>query len=477
MQTTAPRSVRRRRFRARLPLALVAALATAGTLLVAAPAPAQAALPPQTIKDPVHYWNDVLIQLIKREGGGPVPFTRAAAMMNAAIYDADSSYQLKWKGGISSAPYIHVEKYAGFFEGPDEEERVIGRTAYNVLLSLYGDTQTDFLDARFRQRFGTEPTEFDVLDVTVVNTMVTQMLDARNLDGSENKQPYQGTLDPGAWRPTDYPDMSDPDCQLQSDAVDPNWGKVKPFALTSGSQFRPPTPGVYGTYAKLLASDAYRDQVDAVRRIGAEAPTTATPVITRTVDQEAAAWFWANDNDGTYKPPGQLLQATRDVSTQFNLNTYQNSRLFALVSIALADAGIAVRDVKYDTLIDLWRPVSAIREGGLDSEWKPLLKNSNGVNVNPCFPAWASGHATFGAAWAGIMKRYFRDGVAFDMTTDDPRSPVRTRHFTSFSAAARENAYSRVWLGVHFPWDAEDGLTLGEKIADYVFTTRLVDLT
>lgn len=461
----------RRRFRA---LAVAAVLAATGTLLTAAPQPAQAALPPQTIKDPVHYWNDVLLNVVRREGGGPGPMSRAAAMMNAAIYDAESSYQLKWKGRITSEPYIHAEKYAGWFEGPDEEERVIGRTAYNILLKLYGKNQTAYLDARFRERFGTEPTEFDLLDATVVNKMVTQMADARNGDGSDDDRVYVADNVAGAWRPTSYPDMQDPDCTQASQAVTPYWGQVKPFALTSGSQFRPPTPGLFASYDQMVASDAYKAQVEAARSAGADRPTAKTPVINRTADQEAAAWFWANDNNGTYKPPGQLLQATREVATTRGLNTYENAKLFALVSLAMADAGIAVRDVKFLTPIDLWRPVSAIREGGLDPEWKPLLKNPAGVNVTPCFPAWASGHATFGAAWAGIMKRYFgSDGIAFDMTTDEPRSPVKSRHFTSFSAAAREDAYSRVWLGVHFPWDAEDGLTLGDKIANHVFTTRL----
>ncbi|MFF7438915.1 phosphatase PAP2 family protein [Streptomyces sp. NPDC008122] len=455
-------------------LAVAAVLATTGTFLTVSPQPAQAALPPQTIKDPVHYWNDVLLNVVRREGGGPGPMARAAAMLNAAIYDAESSYQLKWKGRITSEPYIHAEKYAGWIEGPDEEERVVGRTAYNILLKLYGKNQTAYLDARFRERFGTEPTEFDLLDATVVGKMVTQMMDARNGDGSDDDRVYVGDSAPGAWRPTSYPDMQDPNCAQASQAVTPYWGLVKPFALTSGSQFRPPTPGLYGTYDQLLASDAYKAQVEAARSAGADKPTAKTPVINRSPDQEAAAWFWANDNDGTYKPPGQLLQATREIATTRGLTTYENAKLFALVSIAMADAGIAVRDVKFLTPIDLWRPVSAIREGGLDPEWKPLLKNPAGVNVTPCFPAWASGHATFGAAWAGIMKRYFgSDGIAFDMTTDEPRSPVKSRHFTSFSAAAREDANSRIWLGVHFPWDAEDGLTLGDKIADYVFTTRL----
>ncbi|MEU9713868.1 vanadium-dependent haloperoxidase [Streptomyces sp. NPDC047976] len=454
-------------------LAVAAVLAATGTVLAAAPQPAQAALPPQTIADPVHYWNDVLLEVIRREGGGPGPMSRSAAMLNLAMYDAESSYQLKWKGKITSEPYIHAEKYAGWLEGPDEEERVVGRTAYNVLLGLYPG-QTQYLDARFRARFGSEPTGFDILDATVVSKMVTQMRDARNGDGSDNDQVYVGDNRPGAWRPTSYPDMADPGCSRDSQAVSPFWGQVKPFALTSGSQFRPPTPGLYGTYEKLLASDEYKRQVEAVRSAGADKPTTRTPVINRTADQEAAAWFWANDEDGTYKPPGQLLQATREIATQRKLNTYENARLFALVSTAMSDAGIAVRDVKFLTPIDLWRPVSAIREGGLDPEWKPLLKTRAGVNVTPCFPAWASGHATFGAAWAGVMKRYFgSDNIAFTITTDDPQSPVKSRSFTSFSQAAREDADSRIWLGVHFPWDAEDGLTLGDKIANHVYTTKL----
>lgn len=72
------------------------------------------------------------------------------------------------------------------------------------------------------------------------------------------------------------------------------------------------------------------------------------------------------------------------------------------------------------------------------------------------------------------MKRYFNaDKIAFDLTTDDPQAPVKTRHFTSFSAAAKEDADSRVWLGGHFPWDATDGLVLGGKAAAQVFSTKL----
>ncbi|WP_407837976.1 vanadium-dependent haloperoxidase [Streptomyces sp. DSM 116496] len=477
---SALRSSPRRVALRRRALATAVVLAATGTVLAAAPQQARAALPAQSIADPVHYWNDVLQNVFRRVGGGPVPMARSAAMMNAAIYDAESSYQLKWKGKITSEPYIKAENYLGWAEGPDEEERVIGRTAYNILLGLYGNKQsryadqTQYLDSRFRERFGTEPTAGDFLDLTVVGPMVKQMTDARTGDGSDNPQVYVGDNKPGAWRPTSYPDMPDASCDEDSDAISPFYGQVKPFSLASGSQFRPTALTQYGSYEALVASDAYKQQVEAVRTAGADKPTAATPVINRTPDQLAAAWFWANDNNGTYKPPGHMLQATREVAKARGLGVYANARLFALVSLAMADTGIAVRDAKFATPIDLWRPVSAVREGGLDPQWKPLLKSPTGVNVSPCFPAYVSGHASFGGAWAGVMKRYFgSDNISFDLTTDEPQAPVKTRHFTSFSAAGREDADSRIWLGVHYPWDATDGLALGDKVANQVFTTKL----
>ncbi|MET7436789.1 vanadium-dependent haloperoxidase [Streptomyces sp. NPDC005496] len=453
----------RRARRSRLPataVSLATVLATAVSALALTPQPAAAA--PNYVGDPVLYWNEALLGAIKTAGGAPGPISRAAAELNAAIYDAESSYQLRWHT-MTSDPYLQAVNYAAWSEGPGEEERVVGRTAYNILLKLFPD-QTTYLDNKFKERFGTNPTDFDLLDATVVSTVANNMWKFRTADGSDSQAVYTPDGKVGAWRPTSYPDLPDSGCNKGSQAAIPEWGKVKPWALTSGSQFRPSTPGQYASYQDLISSPAYADQVQQVRSLGAAGSTT------RTTDQTAAAWFWANDANGTYKPPGQLLDITAQVSRSRSLTPYQNARLFALVSVAMADAGIAEWDVKYQTPIDLWRPVSAIREGLGDTAWKPLS------GTTPCFPAWASGHSAFAAAWAGIMRQYFRsDDVTFTASTDDPKSPVRHRTFTSFSQAAREAADSRVWLGVHYPWDADDGLTLGENIATWVFTHKMRD--
>ncbi|MGN9843165.1 vanadium-dependent haloperoxidase [Nonomuraea sp. H19] len=404
----------------------------------------------------------------------PGRLARAAAMMNAALFDAETMYQDKW-GVRQFQPYLQAGSYFSVAQTDYEEERVIGRTAYNVLLDLFGTatnyspSMTNLLNERFTYRFGTSPTAFDYLDVQVVRSVVQRMRQFRSADGSTSTAIYTPATDSGAWRPT-----GGPGCTSAQQAVTPSWGLVKPFALTSGSQFRPDTPQRASDYDKLLETQAYKDQLDTVRRLGG-AENTASTTIRRTTEQTAAAKFWANDVDDTYRPVGQLLVHTGQVARQLGVSSkYDNARLYALVSLALADAAIAAWDAKYETVIDLWRPESAIKE--MDPDWKPFSVDRNGNHFSPCFPAWVSGHATFAGAWAGVMERYFGGNATFTVDTEDPTSPVKSKTFTTFDQAAEENAQSRVWLGVHYPWDATDGIALGDRIAELVSTTKLTPI-
>jgi hypothetical protein len=103
--------------------------------------------------------------------------------------------------------------------------------------------------------------------------------------------------------------------------------------------------------------------------------------------------------------------------------------------------------------------------------WRPLSKDTNGVTFSPPFPAYTSGHATLGGAWAGAMKSFFgTDDISYTATTEDPHAVGVTRTFPSFSAAARENALSRVYLGVHFRFDGEFGVASGTAVAESAAT-------
>jgi len=248
--------------------------------------------------------------------------------------------------------------------------------------------------------------------------------------------------------------------------------------MSYGQSFRPPQPGGYAYKADMLKSSEYAAQVNEVKKLGSATSATRTP------EQTEIAFFWANDLDKTYKPPGQLFEITKIVSDQKGLTLVQNARLFALVALGMADAGIVAWDAKYDTNLDLWRPESAIQLATTDGNpatagdpnWKPLSKNpANGKSFSPPFPAYVSGHATFGAVHAAIMRLYFgTDNVTFTATTEDPNLPAGVeRTFNSFTEAARENGRSRVYLGVHFQWDGDHGFISGTALGEYVHANVL----
>lgn len=300
------------------------------------------------------------------------------------------------------------------------------------------------------------------------------VLAERSSDGWNNRTGYVPDSVPGAWQPT-----GGTLCDTVADAATPHWGMVRPFALQSGRQFRPPLPANARSYAELLGSSTYQFQVDHVRRLGGHPGFVFNE---RNAEQTQIAWFWANDLDGTYKPPGQLLEHTRIVAESRGLSQDDKVRLFAWVAIALADASIAAWDTKFLTVIDLWRPIHGVNHAFPGDNWLPLSADRNGNQFTPCFPAWVSGHATFGGAWAGAMSRFFgTDSVTFTGTTEDPHARnldgtfVR-RTFSSFSQAANENAISRVYLGVHYRFDGDlDGRNLGANVANAVISRPLMD--
>jgi len=196
--------------------------------------------------------------------------------------------------------------------------------------------------------------------------------------------------------------------------------------------------------------------------LGGDGVTTPT---SRTPEQTTIAQFWA-DGVGTETPPGHWNQIAEDVARARGTTLVQNARLFALLDLALADAAIVAWDCKY--VFNYWRPVTAIRNADTDGNpdtsqdatWTPLL-------VTPNFPSYTSGHSTFSSAGAAVLGNFFgTDNVSF--TTGSDFLPGVRRTFPSFSAAAVEAGQSRIYGGIHFQFDNQDGLTSGHELGDYV---------
>ena len=221
----------------------------------------------------------------------------------------------------------------------------------------------------------------------------------------------------------------------------------------------------------------------------------------RTADQTTWGEFWGYDATALLCAPPRLYNM---VATSYLLQhmppsaghqPVETARYLALVNIAMADAAVAAWDAKFKYHIA--RPVTFIRnyEGGSedDSLWTPLGQvASNGAvtNVTPPFPAWPSGHAVFGGALFTMVAKATGANKAtspFDFVSDefngntigaDGRTrPLVNAHYISLAAAEWENAESRIWLGIHWQPDADDGSALGDAIGEAVFTRTLQPLT
>jgi len=190
----------------------------------------------------------------------------------------------------------------------------------------------------------------------------------------------------------------------------------------------------------------------------------------RTPDQTQIALFWA-DGAGTATPPGHWNLIAEDVAQAKQNTLAQNARLFALLNIALADAGIVSWDAKY--FYNFCRPVSAIRNADNDGNpatigdpnWTPLL-------VTPPFPSYTSGHSTFSAAAATVLAGFYgTDHITFTSDSENPAAIPRT--FTSFSQAAAEAGVSRIYGGIHWDFDNTQGLASGKRVGQYVLSHLL----
>jgi hypothetical protein len=270
---------------------------------------------------------------------------------------------------------------------------------------------------------------------------------------------------------------------------------LAPFAVASLDQCeaRRLDDGTPAGRLEFLQSTEYTDAYHEVMALGGDGVEFPSE---RTDEQTQIGTFWAYDGrPGLGTPPRLFNQIARTVALHEGNTEAENARMFALVNIAMADAGFTSWNNKYDDAF--WRPILGIRDGEGDGNddtvgiagWKPLGAPASNprpgeTNFTPPFPAYTSGHATFGGAVFQTLARFYgRDDISFSFVSDelngvtlDADGKVRPRverSFDSFTAAKLENAQSRIYLGIHWRFDADDGIKTGDAVADYVFDNIL----
>lgn len=360
----------------------------------------------------VERWNAEFLAAVRRQAPPPCVVARNLAILHLSV----------WKA---------VEK-----GGAGNEVASVAGSAHEVCTALFSGDRAGFDELLKQYPAATGPA------LNVARAEADKMLKLREGDGANTTVHYHPDLGPGIWQRTTNnraPEL-------------PHWGQVKPFALKTASQFRPPAP-------PALNSARYAEDVRDVRENGGAAPGTRAP------EQEIIARFWS-DFSYTTSPPGRWNEIAAKSLEGRGLAIREKARLFALLNVSMADAGIATWDCKYH--YRFWRPVSAIHESFNDGNpatvpdrsWKSLLPA-------PSHPDYVSGHSTFSGAAALILTRVLGNPAkAMEVTNRDMPGVVRT--FGSFEEIAREAGRSRIYGGIHFQSANEEGAKLGRKVAEFV---------
>lgn len=223
-------------------------------------------------------------------------------------------------------------------------------------------------------------------------------------------------------------------------ALLPYWGNNRPMltANLAGPIDPPAHPAFSSDVSSLFYSYAHQ---------------VYTTVNNLTTEQQTIATYWA-DGGGTFTPPGHNIAIVLQMIRNTNMDLGTAAVLLAKAGIAENDAGIVCWRAKFAT--NLLRPVTYIRNY-IDANWLPLI-------ATPPFPTYTSGHSTFSGAAAKILAMELGENFSFTDSTKIPYG-FAPRSFSSFEAAAQEAALSRLYGGIHYAFDNENGFQCGEMIA------------
>lgn len=404
---------------------------------------------------------------------GPCRSSRAMAMVHLAMMEAYIAINGKYKS------YLNLPRTS---DGITEVAML--EAFYKTLISLY-PTHSVRLNELYIKQMDTFPdTSKKTLSIIIGTTIANAVIKNRETDGSDHKEQVIGVdyiveEGVGVWE-------KDPISNIPI-ALGSLWGNVKPFVLTSSSIHRTPE-------LPPLDSEIYSCAFNEVSSIGGDGINTTT---SRSQFLYDVGVYWAYDGvPNLCAPPRLYNQITHTIALTQLISGEKLLLLYYLINVGMADSAIASWESKY--YYKFWRPITGIRKakqnGGdgntktiEDPNWTPIgapASNSNGLNFTPPFPAYPSGHSTFGGTIFQIMRRFFeKDNIEFTFVSDELNGitednqnnvrPLKPRTFHSLSEAEEENGQSRMYLGIHWNFDKTEGTLQGNKVGDDIFNALL----
>ena len=429
--------------RKRRHLVLATALA-AGCVALAAPQAGRA--------NEVTHWNRIatstLVAVPGPAGGAPPALQINLGMTQGAVYDAVNAIEPE-----HHRPYLLKRR----FGATSSEDAAIATAAYRVLASVVSDVPSSVsfpnraallqsLEAEYAASLAAIPASpFKRRGVEAGDAAAEAMIGDRRGDGRFGPSPWVPLVGPGYWQPLLNPDGSP--------MLDPTpWvANVRPFLLQSPSQFRTAGPND-------LDSAAWAADFNEVKALGRVDSAVRTP------EQTHNALFWQSNGGPALLWNGVAANLV-DRDPRYADNVGDSARLFAMLNLAGADAGINCWNDKYHW--DFWRPWNAIQHADTDGNPATEADPTWTALITAPYPEHPSGHLCLDGAELRVLELFFGTGmIHFSVTSS--RFGGETRFFDSFAEPLAEITEARIWAGLHFRTADVQAKALGANVVQYM---------
>lgn len=404
--------------------------------------------------DPMLYSKTVkrLNDVVLYNNFSPVVASRNYAYANIAAYECiaagDSNYQ-SLSGQIKHLPQMPK---------PDKSKTIDYRLAAllsfvkvgnavtfpeGVLMDYYNELKHSADSAGMPDDVLANTVAFS--DMVVATVMKWSKGDSYAKTRSAEK--YTVRQEDGRWIPTP---------PMYAQGLEPHWCDIRPLVLDSATQFLPPPTLAYNM--KDTASPFCKEVMEVKRTVE-----------NLTDEQKHIAEFF-DDNPFNlhvtghvmyatkkFSPPGHWMNIVGIAAQKAKADFDATVAAYTQTSIALFDGFIACWKAKY--MNNSVRPETVINKV-LDPAWQPFIQT-------PPFPSYVSGHSVISAASAEVMTAHFGDNFAY-RDSSEREFGIADRTFKSFRAAAQEASWSRLYGGIHYRSDLEQGAKLGTTIGNYI---------
>ena len=375
--------------------------------------------------DIVTDWNIKTLEITRASQTPPSAQARTLALVHVAMSDAVNSVKGR---------FTRYTTTVGAMPGASAEAAAAS-AARKILTELF-DKQKPNIEEAYAASIKSIPEgESKSQGVMLGENVALALLTERATDGTAMPDTYRPITSPGVWVPTAPP-------------VTEQYARAKPWVIKSADQFRPGPP-------PALSSALYARDYNETKSLGG-AKSSA-----RTAEQTALVQFWPT--------PSLSLgwqAAARQLASARELPLDECARFFALLSMASANSFIADWDAKFT--YNLWRPVTAIRNGDQDGNdaterdaaWSPMA-------TTPMHPEYPSQAAISAGVAMGVMEAVFGPNPTLPITIADPADAKQTRTLR-LAQMAEEHNDVRVWGGIHFRNSLVVATEMGRKIAAYM---------